>query len=189
MSQEKGLLRHPLFVTIASSLTLAAIAAVATYLGLTVAMVVGWLSEVAQFWGAKVTLARWAYWLWFVFTAALIAIVALRIYLDTRPQYLTPQQAYQGDVLFDLKWRWKVTSNGQVWSEEMYCPQCDRQFYWPEFNHAEHNKFKTTCKTCGYSATVPDIQILCREVKEEAERRIRTGEWKRTAKSKRSILH
>jgi hypothetical protein len=189
MSQEKGLLRHPLFVAIASSLTVAAIIAVVGYLGVTVAMVAGWLSEVARFWETKVVLSRWAYWLWLVFTAALSALLALRVYLDTRPQYLTPQQAYQGDVLFGLKWRWKVTASNEVWGEQMYCPKCDRQFHWPEFNHADQSGFKIACKTCGYSTSVPHLQLLHGEVKQEAERKIRTGEWKRATKSTKSLQH
>lgn len=163
--------------------------ALATYLGLTPPSFVAWLNAVARFWATDVTLPRWWFWVWAALSVTTVTLFALRIlyaFAVSGPAWAT----YRSDVLFGLRWRWTFSANGEVQHlPQMFCPNCDHQFRDADFRYATPTAsgpvWSLNCETCGYEVTVPNSVELYRRVKAEAERRIRTGDWKR-ATSKQS---
>ncbi|MFM0261878.1 hypothetical protein [Paraburkholderia sediminicola] len=200
MSEEKGFLRHPIVVAVIAGLTVPAGLAVASYEGVTVENTIAWLARVAKFWHADVTLSRWSFWLWAVFTIGLALIVALRLYFflaeeseaqPAQPSKRTsaqPHQAYVTDLLFNWRWRWKTSAAGEIWDIGMYCPKCDQQLVPSDFGSRRYDEHYCVCSHCAYRAETDGDSpaAMYHKVKLAAERKIRTGEWEKAGKPAKS---
>jgi hypothetical protein len=155
------------------------ITAVAKQLGLTPLAFVEWLESAGRFLIADVRLSRWELWvLWsVVLLAAGIGLLACLAWLFPN----SPQRRYRGDTLEDIRWRWTYSGPDEVRLQGMYCPKCYRQLRESEFRYATPGPagplFAVTCK-CGYTTTCPPFPTLRDTVRQEAERNIRTGDWK-----------
>jgi hypothetical protein len=203
MSEDRGVLRHPLIVAIIGSLAVSGILAVLHYAGVTVKNAVAWSARVLAFWGADVTVSRWGFWLWVVFTIGLVLIVALRLYFflteesseaqPAQPQKRNatqPHQAYVTDVFFEFRWRWKTAASGQVWDMSMYCPKCDQQLLSSDFERYRYDAHLCRCSHCNYVKDVSGSSPLDMhdKIKLAAERKIRTGEWEKAVKPAKSTV-
>lgn len=196
MSEEKGFWRHPIVGVVVGGLGVPAAIAIAHYEGVTVENTMAWLTRVAKFWSADVTVSRWAFWLWIVFTLILVLMIVLRLYFflteeaeaqSGQPSKRTstlPYQTYFTDVLFNWRWRWKTTTAGEIWNIGMFCPKCDQQVLSPDFGSRRYGEYYCVCSHCAYSAeTSGDSPVaMHHKVKLAAERKIRTGEWEEAGK-------
>ena len=187
LNKDDGIIKRVIVAGLGGALATAlgaGVVGVATALGWTPPAFVAWLKSMARFWTAEDTLPRWEFWLLWAVVAFLVAFLMLTYYAWRWPN--TPQYRYHGDVLEGIKWRWTITAQNDVASLRMFCPECDRRFHEAEFGFATATasgpQFSIVCKTkdCGYATAVPSLHQLYAEVKAEAERKIRNGQWKRS---------
>lgn len=57
---------------------------------------------------------------------------------------------YNTDIYFNLRWRWKYFSDGQVYDMHAFCPHCDFQIYAQDigsYRIIDHISFH--CESCG----------------------------------------
>lgn len=153
----------------------AGVIALATYLGLTPPAFVASLKSAYEFLIAGVTLPRWGFWLWAIASAVVVALVAVKIRAAFSPL------GYRTDVIFCLRWRWDLSTDGTVLSPTMFCPKCDHQCKSADFSYGDpaQKVWLVNCVNCGHEAKVPMVADLADRAKSEVQRRLRTDEWKR----------
>lgn len=170
---------------VSAAVAIAGVFAVANYLGITVPATVAWLKSLGGFWGGDAALPRWALWLWAAISIGVATRLISRLLFALR---VTPQQNYRGDVLYGLRWQWDVSANNEVLRPRMFCAKCYHEFRDADFRFATPTAagpvWNLACETCANAITVPGAHELYRRVKAEAERKIRTGEWRQAKRSK-----
>lgn len=190
MSESKGFWNNATVVAVVAGIGVPAILGVAHYIGLTIPSVFAWLHAVGVFWVADVTLSRWAYWLWLAFTAIITLLVVLQIrYIwsqsgeavkpATKP---TSVAAYRTDIFFGFRWRWAVYASGRVGNVTMYCPKCDYELSAKDFERTHaYGRFLCRCEHCPFAHQIDaaEPREMHDKVEKAAERKIRTGEWRR----------
>lgn len=145
MGDSKGFWNNQTVAGVVTALALPVAAAIAAHFGVTFDDAFQWVSRVWKFWTADVELQRWVFWWWAVATTFLTLFLALRIWFSLtekpeppqpkkRPVSLLSFQSYCTDVFFEFRWRWKVTTSGDVWGITMYCPKCDQQLVAADFD-------------------------------------------------------
>jgi hypothetical protein len=102
--------------------------------------------------------------------------------IETAP----PQVGYLTDVLYGVRLRWDVMSNGDVAVRRMYCTECDNEVGLGK--GTTPGTTSATCGHCGHRAEVAAVNPpdLFNKAKREIERRIRTGEWRKLKRGRRS---
>lgn len=172
-------LRSKVIETVFGAVAVAIVFAVSSYLGVTVAGAVAWAKSAGHFWGAEVGLPRWGFWLWAVLSAAFVTGFLLRVPLV---RTASPYDVYRGDDMYGLRWEWDFVQGGKVYNPRMFCIKCFHQFHDSDFKYATPTAsgpvWNLACENCGHTVTVPSSTDLYRKVKSEAERRIRTKQWK-----------
>jgi hypothetical protein len=194
MSEQKGFWNNATVSAIASGIFLSILTAVAHFAGITVASAIAWLKRVAAFWSAEVTLSRWAFWSWVLVTALASLFIALQIYFNLQEPD-APVRAdkkpvsfadYKTDVFFSLRWRWTVYSGGSVGKMSVYCPKCDYELSAANVERGQSwGEHICRCEHCNYYCPIGNSTLyeLSKKAEKAAERKIRTGEWKKTAEA------
>lgn len=115
-------------------------------------------------------------------SVALGALGTLRLLNKTA---LSPQSDYLTDVIMGLRWRWTVLPNGRVGNPRMFCHECDYELQ--TFDSQRPMRMFCKCGNCGRAAEIPAASAteVFRKVTLEAERRIRTGDWKKSLQTGR----
>ena len=189
MSEQKGFWNNATVGGIASGIVLLVVPAIAHFAGVTVASAVAWLKRVAAFWAADVTLSRWAFWAWVIASVLAAIFIAAQIYFNLHEQDapVRPDKKpasfsdYRTDVFSGLRWRWTVYSSGNVGKLSMYCPKCDYELSATSFERGQHwGEHICRCEHCSYHCRIDSaLHELAEKAKKAAERKIRTGEWKK----------
>jgi hypothetical protein len=121
------------------------------FLGITWAMLSGVAATGLAYELSDVTVPEWNIALFFAVPTLLVMWICYLLLspkpvsTKDRPQPVhapaqepTPQQAYQSDVLFKFKWRWRLSNTGEVWEAKMYCPKCDHELLESNFEEVAY---------------------------------------------------
>ena len=156
----------------------------------------------AWLWGVTLAALGLALPLWAVFLsfivcfllAAFVGSVAARTMREVKkPEPLWKK--YTKDKIFGVQWRWSVHGLGEIGSPSLYCPKCDMQLSILSWNctncdFQDHpSKHFTAVPNSIPVKTSDPLTLAQRErdrlrkhitgrVKNEVERRMRTGEYK-----------
>jgi len=88
---------------------------------------------------------------------------------------------YDSDIFYNLKWRWKVSSDGLPYDITSFCPKCDYQII-PQFASAFRvaPRYEFKCEDCGFYGGAFDGEYdeLEQKVKLKIQKNLRTGKWK-----------
>jgi hypothetical protein len=146
------------------------------------------LTAAYHFFAADVTLPRWGFWLWLCVSIGGAVLASVRIYAANAPSFrwVQPFQQYQTDELFGFRWRFYTTASGEVHSLKMFCPACDYQMSESDFDPSFNGGYNCACEACGHTQHVQmgDYHDLEGKAEKEAERRVRTGDWKQAKSPK-----
>jgi hypothetical protein len=121
-------------------------------------------------------------WLLALLVIPTIAIVVIAVAAFLTPAHVPEFYSYTEDRLFNAIWRWQYGSSG-IWDLASFCQSCEsrlvysdtRALYGPTLT-------KLICEHCSreITETEGDYDYLEARVKREIDRRIRTGEYKRS---------
>lgn len=153
---------------------------IAAYYGLSTTQSAIWLHGIAKAMTAERTVPVWGYWtLWAVASVSVALHVIHFIVYNLSPEP-TARQAYDSDIIESFKWRWYVGSDDHVMNPRMYCRKCESAQHSMSMNPGDDTTVQ--CLHCKLETPVSGLMKLADRVKAEAERRIRSGEWKGAAK-------
>jgi hypothetical protein len=173
-----GKMFKQIVVGVAISLIGAAILTAVSFYVPTFAPVAKAIAATFHYLAADVTLPRWVFWLWLIATVAVVGFFCWA-WLDSIQSTVSEQpQQYESDILFDLRWRWRVSENGwQLFTA--FCPKCDNQLTMNDFQPQIQGGATYVCDSCSRRGKIaePFIAETAKRAEREAQRRYRTGEW------------
>ncbi|MDR5813083.1 hypothetical protein QCE62_05695 [Caballeronia sp. LZ033] len=171
--------KHPATVGIAYPLFVAAVSAIASFYIPSLAPMARMIVTLIHFLATDVTLPRWVFWIWLVATVGAIGFVAYMWWDVKRDEASTIPTRYESDILFGLRWRWRITAFG--WDDfTAFCPSCDNQLTMNDFQPLITGGSTYVCDSCGRPGRMDEhfIQETAKRAEKEAQRRYRTGGWK-----------
>lgn len=174
-----ALLKHPIVSGVAATLIAAAIIAAVSFYVPSFAPVSAALRSAWRFMIVDVSIPRWAFWVWLAVSVFGLAAALLRTWFAIVGR--TPRD-YTSDLIFGFRWRWQIEPHGSVFRPRPYCPVCDQELFSENIDiDFDSVKPRGVCDRCGFShiIDVTSYSDMFPKVMREAERRIRTGEWRK----------
>lgn len=183
MSSEKTYLKEIIAGTVATVLggiILALFPATRSFFANLFKIIGNFLSNLWKFLFSEISLS----WM-IIFVLVILALpTILKFIRALTPKTETDKQPkvddYKEDIFFGIIWRW---SSGDIVA---YCPTCQtRLVYHMELSFPE-NRTTLFCETCnkGLNQFDGDKHSILGKVWRQRERKINTGEWKRTVEGK-----
>lgn len=174
-----ALLKHPIVSGVVAPLTVAAIIAAVYFYVPSFAPVADALRAAWRVMTANVSLPRWAFWLWLAVSLFGLAVILLRTWFTILGR--TPRD-YTSDLMFGFRWRWHLDPHGRVFNPRPYCPVCDQELFSEHIDiDFDSLNGRGVCDRCRFSHNI-DVRSysdMFPKVMREAERRIRTGDWRK----------
>lgn len=125
----------------------------------------------------SMTLPRWIVGVMGVWSVTTLVVAGIAL---LRPEKRTEWLTYREDMLFHLRWRWKLTSNANPYDVSVFCPLCDLQLVpsWDEYALTPSTSFQCRCGCAGpwrFSESWPSLE---QHVKMTVQQKIRNNTWK-----------
>lgn len=144
----------------------------------------GWIKAACLFFIGTTPVWNWLLIPWGIATVAYSSWLALKAYADWRK----PWRKYTQDVLHNLRWRWQYDRKGKVTNLKCHCRRCDFEIVpsRPTLN----GRISFICNSCNSNFQPSNLgqdwnnqdwqSIITREI----YKKIISGEWSQTVKSK-----
>lgn len=181
----KKVWNDPVWGSVIAAVIVASAAAVGSYFS-------GWWPDISQFVrnayafaSSSTAIPNWLIGVVMLLAIPTIVIAAALSWQAIRPSTLSvvDWRSYSTDIFFNLRWRWKYLSGGQISSMHVFCPQCDFQLF-PEdvsaYRAVDHIRFR--CDSCHRVVGEFQESLLSLESKAGrfVQQKLRNDSWPRS---------
>lgn len=180
---DKKVWRDPVWSKVIASLIFALIAAIFLYVKGLLPNVLDFFLGIYMWFGRSSNISNWLL-IFFITICAMFTIGIIALFVGLRRSKLREEESpfsYREDKFFEITWRWKYGSNGDVYDIASFCTMCDYQIM-PQ-NVAAYSfidRILYYCDHCGrqWGPFEMSQQEMDSRVERYIHQKLRTGAWK-----------